>query len=63
MLLYAAVNQSGRTAEPERHILVEEFLPGHVVRAVARERQADHAIENIDRGGAQVQRLLRGMAS
>ena len=41
-------------------VLVEKIIPGHVERTVAGKGQADHAVENIDRGRAQVEGFICG---
>ena len=49
---------SGGAAEPEAQVLVQELVPGHVVRAVAGEGEANQAVENVHRAGTQIEGFI-----
>ncbi len=48
-LRFYAGSRLNRT-EPEAFVFFQEFLPGHVVRAVAGEGEADFTVEDVDGG-------------
>jgi len=45
---------SGGAAQPEAQIFIQKFLIGHVVGTITGEGEADHAVEDVDGGRAQV---------
>ena len=54
--LYPEASSPG--PKPERVALGQKLVVAHVMRAVARKSDTDHAVEEIDRGHEQVERLV-----
>lgn len=49
---------SGGAAQPEAKVFIQEFLIRHVVGTVTGEGEADHAVEDVDGGRAQVDDIV-----